>query len=60
MANKKQYLVGAEFYSIIQADPNDIKNENYDEIVNKFSEALMEKIRNNEVLDNIVSIEEEG
>jgi len=60
MANKKQYLVGAEFYSIIQADPDDIKNENYDEIVNKFSEALMEKIRNNEVLDNIVSIEEEG
>lgn len=56
---KVGYLVVAEFCSRVEINPDDLKNENYDELVKQFSEALLEKIRNDEVLENIISIKED-
>jgi hypothetical protein len=56
---KKKYLVVGEFCAQVEIDPNDLKNNDFDEVVAQFSEKLRQKINNGEVLDNITSITED-
>lgn len=59
MTNKVACIVVGEFASRVVIDRDDLEKENYDEIVRQFSNALLEKISNGEVLENITSIEED-
>lgn len=54
--NKKPYLVTAEFCCSVDINPEDLRNENYDDVVAQFTDGILEKLRNGEVLDNIISI----
>ena len=56
---KVAYLVVGEFCSRVIINPDDLKNHNYDEVVRQFSEELIDKFNNCEVLENIVSIKED-
>lgn len=57
--DKVAYLVTGEFCSQVIINPEDLKKGNYDDVIEQFSEALIAKINNGEVLENITSIKED-